>query len=116
MSDYRISRDEAVKLLKEHIKNKNMIKHSYASEAVMNSLAKRLGKDKEKWGLAGLLHDIDVEITEADLNVHVLKTVEILKNKGVDPEIIDAIKMHNEKAHERKSICSFSKQRDNNGM
>jgi putative nucleotidyltransferase with HDIG domain len=73
-----------------------MIYHCLASEAVMRAVAKRLGRDEEKWGLAGLLHDIDVEITNADPYTHALKAVDILTDAGYEPDMIDAIKMHNE--------------------
>ena len=61
-----ISREEAVKLLNENITSENMLKHCYASEAVLRGIAKKLGKNEEEYGIAGLLHDIDVEITNAD--------------------------------------------------
>lgn len=93
-----MTRDEALQLLHEYISNERMVSHCLASEAVMRALARRLGQDEEKWGLAGLLHDLDVEMVNADLNVHGLEAEKILKAKGVDPEIIDAIKMHNEVA------------------
>lgn len=93
-----MNRTEAIKLLKENIKNENMLKHCYASEAVMRALAKRLGKDEEKWGLAGLLHDLDVEKVNADPKIHGLETAKMLAETDIDPEIIDAIKMHNEEA------------------
>ena len=105
--NFGINREEAMELLNKHIKNPNMLKHCYASEAVMRALAKRLDEDEEKWALAGLLHDLDVETVKADLSVHGLKTVEILTGKGVDPEIIDAIKMHNEEAHGKKRNTRF---------
>ncbi len=93
-----MERQEAFNLLKDYISHPNMIKHCLASEAVMRGMAKHLGEDEEKWGLAGLLHDLDVEITEANPKVHGLKTVEVLQEKGVEPDIIDAIKHHNEEA------------------
>jgi len=93
-----ISRENSLSLLKQYIKNEKMIAHSLASEAVMSAIAERLGEDKEKWGLAGLLHDIDVEITEADMKTHGLKAVEILSEQGYSSDIIEAIKMHNEEA------------------
>jgi putative nucleotidyltransferase with HDIG domain len=96
---YGITREEAVQLLKEHIKNPNLYKHCLASEAVMGALADRLGEDREKWSLAGLLHDLDVEAVHADLSRHTYETERILLGKGVDAEIVAAIKMHNEKAH-----------------
>jgi putative nucleotidyltransferase with HDIG domain len=102
-----MTREEALGLLRDHIKNENMLKHCLASEAVLGAVAERLGADREKWAMAGLLHDLDVEITNADLNVHGLETSRILEENGVDPEIIDAVRMHNEKAHGEKRRSTF---------
>lgn len=93
-----MKREEALNLLKGYVQNDKMIIHSLCSEAVMRALARKLGRDEEKWALAGLLHDLDVEITNAEPTVHALKTAEILQEKGLDPEIVDAVRMHNEKA------------------
>ena len=93
-----ISREQALEELKKYIKNEKMICHCLASEVVLKAIAERLGEDPEKYGLAGLLHDIDVEITNADPKVHGLKAVEILSELQVDPEIVEAIKLHNEDA------------------
>ena len=93
-----VSRGESLTLLKHYIKNEKMIAHSIASEAVMRAVALRLGEDQDKWGTAGLLHDIDVEITGSDMKTHGLKAVEILTAKGYNPETIEAIMMHNEEA------------------
>jgi putative nucleotidyltransferase with HDIG domain len=73
-----------------------MLDHSYATEAVRRALARRLGRDEEKWGLAGLIHDIDIEAVGGDLARHGLEAVRILTEAGIDPEIVDAVKMHNE--------------------
>jgi uncharacterized protein len=93
-----ISRTEALDLLKSHIKNEKMIAHSLSSEAVMRALAHKLGEDVEKWGLAGLLHDLDVEITHADPLTHALVGAKILAGKGLDDDLVEAIRMHNEDA------------------
>jgi len=93
-----MKREEAFILLTEYIKNERTIWHSLASEAVMRALAVRLGEDPEKWAMAGLLHDLDVEITNADPKIHGLETARILEEKSVDAEIIEAIKLHNEEA------------------
>lgn len=93
-----ISREESIALLKQYIKNDKMFAHSLASEAVMRAVAKRLGEDEQEWGTAGLLHDIDVEVTNADMKTHGLVAVEILNKNSYKPEIIEAIKMHNEEA------------------
>ena len=93
-----MDRDQAEILLKKYVRNEKMLYHCYASEAVMRALARKLGRDEEKWGLAGLLHDIDTEITNADPKKHALVGYELLKDEGLDEEILDAIKMHNEEA------------------
>ena len=101
-----ISRDEAVQLLEEHIKAENMRKHCYASEAVMRAIASRLGKNEDEWGIAGLLHDIDVEITNADPKTHGPHAEKILKEKVTD-EMLDAIVMHNEVATGKERTNEF---------
>jgi putative nucleotidyltransferase with HDIG domain len=98
---YGINREEALELLELHIKNPNLIKHCLASEAVMAALAERLGEDVQKWSLAGLLHDLDVELTKDDFTSHGTEGSRILKERGVDPEIIKAVHMHNEMASEQ---------------
>lgn len=102
-----LNRTEALELLGKYVKNEKMVYHSLASEAVMRGLAKRLNQDEDKWALAGLLHDLDVEITNADPLVHGLKTEELLKAYEVDPEIIDAIRMHNEVASGQDRTALF---------
>ena len=102
-----ISRDQALDLLHRHIKNPNMIKHCLASEAVLGALADRLGEDRETWSLAGLLHDLDVELTQADLAVHGMEAARILEENGVGPEIVQAVKLHNELACGEKRSAVF---------
>jgi uncharacterized protein len=92
-----MTRDEAEKLLQKQVKNERMLDHSYASEAVLRALARRLGRDEEKWGLAGLLHDIDIEAVGGDLGRHGIEAERILAEAVLDPELVDAVKMHNER-------------------
>lgn len=93
-----MNRNEAECLLKKYVRNDKMLYHCYSSEAVMRALARKLGRDEEDWGLAGLLHDIDSEITNADPLKHALVAEELLLDEGIDEDIVDAIKMHNEEA------------------
>jgi uncharacterized protein len=90
-----ISRDEALRLLHENIRAENMRKHCLASEAVLRAIARRLNENEEEFGLAGLLHDIDVEVTNADPKTHGPYAEKILKGKVTD-DMLDAIVMHNE--------------------
>lgn len=103
---YGITRSEALALVKETLHNVNLIKHCLASEAVMRKLAEHFGEDQEKWGLAGLLHDLDAE-SQPDLAQHTHETVEILTSRGVDPEIVTTISLHNELAHDAKRSSRF---------
>ncbi len=102
-----LPREQAIGLLHQHIKNERMIFHSLASEAVMRALARRLGRDEEQWGQAGLLHDLDVEITDADPYVHGLETARILTEMGVDADLVEAIKLHNEMAASQPRTAEF---------
>jgi uncharacterized protein len=102
-----MERDKAVELLHEFVKDEKMRVHCLASEAVLRAMAGRLGEDQEKWGLAGLLHDIDVEVTNADPEKHALEARNILSRYNLDPEIIDAIEMHNERATGRERETLF---------
>ena len=101
-----ISRKEAVQLLEENIQAGNMQKHCYASEAVMRAIARRLGRNEDEYGLAGLLHDIDVEITNADPQTHGPHAKHLLKGK-VSDEALDAIVMHNEVATGKQRSTEF---------
>jgi putative nucleotidyltransferase with HDIG domain len=89
-----MDRDEALALVKQHLKNKNLVKHSLAVEACMRNLAEKLGENVETWGLAGILHDLDYEITEKSPELHTTETVKILTGLGIAPEIIQSIKAH----------------------
>jgi len=93
-----LPRTEALALLRKYVKNEKMIAHSLASEVVMHALAVRLGRNAEAWAQAGLLHDIDVEVTNADAYTHGPEGARWLAEMGIDEDIIDAIGMHNEVA------------------
>lgn len=91
-----MKRETALQLLKEHLKSENLIYHSLAVEAIMRGLAERLGEDVERFGLAGLLHDIDYDNTCETPEKHALLGAEILLENGLDEEIVHAVKAHNE--------------------
>ncbi len=103
-----ISRENALKLLNQHIQNANMIKHCLASEAVLRALARKFGEDEEEWSLAGLLHDIDVEVTHGDMYKHGSHAAGMLD--GLLPsEAVDAIVMHNETASGKERTTVFQR-------
>lgn len=87
-------REEALKLVREKVPEASLQNHMLATEAVMIALAQRLGENPEKWGLAGLLHDLDYEETIDDFPRHGYVTSELLREKGISEEILDAIVAH----------------------
>ena len=89
-----MTREEALKLLCERLRNQNLFKHCLATEACLKELAKKFGEDIETWGLAGLLHDIDYEETNGDPTRHGLVGADFLEKIGIDSHITKAIKAH----------------------
>ena len=90
-----MNRKEALDSVKENVENKNLIKHMLATEAIMRALARRLGEDEVEWGLTGLLHDIDVELTEGDMNSHSRLGADLARELGASEAIAYAILCHN---------------------
>ena len=91
-----MTREDAMEAVRDNVENENLIKHMLATEAIMRELAKRLGEDEEKWGLAGLLHDIDVELTEGDMSSHGVLGSDLVRELAGDEDIARAILAHNE--------------------
>ncbi len=94
-----LTRERAIKLLHDKVQNENLRRHSYSVEAVMRALARKLGGDEDKWGLLGLLHDGDYELTKDAIQKHTILMMDWLKELGeTDREFIQAFESHN---HER---------------
>jgi len=93
-----MDRKTALDLVEKNLENPNLVKHSLAVEACMRAFAERFGEDVDKWGLAGLLHDLDYDATYNDPDNHTLQTVKMLEGYGLDDDILHAIKAHNAKA------------------
>jgi uncharacterized protein len=91
-----MNREQALALVRERVKNENLVNHMLAAEAIMGALAKRLGGDEERWRLVGLLHDLDVEETVETMEVHGTTTAQWLREAGLDDdEVLHAIMAHN---------------------
>jgi putative nucleotidyltransferase with HDIG domain len=88
-----MTRDPALALLHEFVKNQALVQHMLGVEAAMRAYARKLGEDEEKWGVVGLLHDFDYE-RWPDPPDHPLKGAEILRARGYPPDVIYAIKSH----------------------
>lgn len=90
-----MTRDEALAIVREFVKNENLVRHMLAVEAAMAFYAKKFGEDEEKWRVAGLLHDYDWEI-HPTLEEHPQAGIPLLKERGVPEEITRAILSHAE--------------------
>ncbi|MFH1523985.1 MAG: HD domain-containing protein [Chloroflexota bacterium] len=88
-----MTRDEALAIVHENVKNENLVKHMLSVEAAMRFYAEKFGEDAEQWGLAGLLHDFDWEI-HPTLEEHPQAGESILRQRGVPEEIIRAVLSH----------------------
>jgi putative nucleotidyltransferase with HDIG domain len=91
MSSKVPTREEAYQLLTEYNKSDNLIKHALAVEGVMRYMARKWGEDEEKWGVIGLVHDLDYEKFPEE---HCQKSEEILKEKGWPEQYIRAVVSH----------------------
>ena len=85
------SREEALSLLKEYNSNESLINHALAVEGVMRFVAGKLGEDPDKWGIIGLIHDLDYERFS---DQHCAKTKEILEQRGWPEEYVRAAVSH----------------------
>jgi putative nucleotidyltransferase with HDIG domain len=103
------SREEALAIVGQYITDRRLTRHILAVEAVMRTLAHRLGRDEERWGLAGLLHDIDIELVDRDFTIHGSKAGALLAGLNLDDEIMDAVLMHNESWHGRERTNEFQR-------
>jgi putative nucleotidyltransferase with HDIG domain len=85
------TREAAMALLKKYNQSESLIKHALAVEGVMRHFARKLDEDQEKWGLIGLIHDLDYEKYPEQ---HCTKTKEILEKEGWPEEYIHAVVSH----------------------
>jgi len=88
-----MTRDQALALVRQYVKNENLVRHMLAVEAAMVSYAQKWGENEEKYRVTGLLHDFDWEI-HPTTEEHPSLGVPILREAKVDEEIIDAILGH----------------------
>ncbi len=85
------TREDAIQLLKEYNQNESLIKHAMAVEGVMRHFARKRGEDEEKWGIVGIVHDLDYERFPEQ---HCRKSEEILRGRNWPEEYIRAVVSH----------------------
>ena len=88
-----MNREESWKLLCEWIENDSLRKHMLAVEAAMRAYAKKFGEDEKKWGITGLLHDMDYEKYPTP-DEHPMVGVRELERRGYPEDVLHAIKAH----------------------
>jgi predicted hydrolase (HD superfamily) len=91
MADKVPSRQEALELLHQYNESDSLRKHAYAVEGVMRYIAKKRGENQEKWGIIGLIHDLDYEKFPEQ---HCKKTGDLLRERGWPEEYIRAAVSH----------------------
>jgi putative nucleotidyltransferase with HDIG domain len=92
-----MNREEVLDSIKANVENENLVKHMLATEAIMRALARHFGENEEEWGLTGLLHDIDVELTEGDMTSHSKLGADLARELGASEAMAHAILCHNER-------------------
>jgi len=91
MSNYIPNREDAMSLFKQYNKSESLLKHALAVEGVMRYMARKNSEDEEKWGVIGLIHDLDYEMYP---DQHCKKTEEILRQNNWPEEYIRAVMSH----------------------
>lgn len=88
-----MTRDQALQIVRQYVKNDNLVRHMLAVEAAMAAYAKKMGEDESRYRIAGLLHDFDWEI-HPTLEEHPQKGADILRQLGVDEDMVQTVLSH----------------------
>lgn len=91
MSDFIPDREHALELFKKYNKSESLYRHALSVEAVMRYMARKAGEDEEKWGVIGLIHDLDYELYPEQ---HCIMTEKILRENGWPEDYIRAVLSH----------------------
>jgi len=97
-----ITRERCEKLIEKYVTTPWLKLHMKESDIIMQAVANRLGEHEEKWGLSGLLHDLDFDYVGKDPARHVVEFDDILEKEGlkigidIDRDVYHAIKAHYE--------------------
>ncbi len=91
MSEFIPSYEQAMDLLSKYNKSESLLKHAFAVEAVMRYMARKAGENEEKWGIIGLVHDLDYELYPEQ---HCKMTEKILRENNWPEEYIRAVLSH----------------------
>jgi putative nucleotidyltransferase with HDIG domain len=95
--DAALARERAWNALRSRVKEEQYLHHSRALEAVMRAYAAATGGDAEEWGLAGLLHDIDLSATAKDLARHGVEGARTIRDLGFSEAVAHAVLSHDDR-------------------
>lgn len=87
------TRERALEIVREFVKNENLVRHMLAVEAVMRFYARKFGENEESWAVAALLHDFDWEV-HPDMDSHPQNGAPLLRERGVPEEIVQHVLSH----------------------
>ena len=91
-----MTREEALNAVKANVESGTLVKQILAAEALMRTLARKLGGDEDEWGLTGLLYDIDAELVQDDPSSHGRLSADIAGDLGASAAVVHAILCQNE--------------------
>jgi putative nucleotidyltransferase with HDIG domain len=94
MPQLGLNYQQAQELFDKHVIDPMTKMHSRESEVLMQALARKLGENEEEWGIIGLLHDIDWDLTKNNTTEHCIKAQELLKEAGASDFLIEIIISH----------------------
>jgi putative nucleotidyltransferase with HDIG domain len=89
--DHKPTREDAWKILTDHVKTPNLLSHALAVEATMRQVARKKGADEEMWGVVGLVHDVDYEEHPDE---HLRHAPDLLRGQGWPEEYVRAVASH----------------------
>ena len=93
-----MTRDQAFEIVHGRLGDSHLFRHCLATEACMRALAERFGEDADLWGIAGLVHDLDLDECEGDMERHGQVGAEVLRHQDAPEAVIEAVLGHNDKA------------------
>jgi len=89
-----ITREECIDLVKQHVKNRNLVNHMIAVGAIMRGMAERFGEDPALWEAVGILHDVDYETFGDDFSRHGAVSADMVQDL-LPEDAVNAIRRHN---------------------
>jgi len=89
-----MEREAALRLVREKAEKETTVRHLISVEGVMRALARRFGEDEHTWGLVGLFHDLDQDLTGDDADNHAHIAAGWLREAGVAEPVVNGVLAH----------------------